>query len=84
MKPCASKSMNSAAVNVTRITKKLQKPAFLYLLYFTRCVSAMFRSNCSRSVRGRCVEEPAMMKPGLKLSKYIVCRVVYNYELTRV
>jgi hypothetical protein len=80
-KPSASKNLNSAAVNATRISNKLQKPKFLYHIYFTRCVSAMFRSNGSRSVRARCVEESAMMKPRLKLSKYTVCCVVYNYEL---
>jgi uncharacterized membrane protein YkgB len=42
-RPCASKSMNS--VNATRISNTLQKTACLYLLYFTRYVSAMFHST---------------------------------------
>jgi hypothetical protein len=47
-RPCASKNLNS--VNATRISNTLQKTAFLYLIYFTRYVSAMFHSNGSRAV----------------------------------
>jgi hypothetical protein len=38
-RPCASKSLKSAAVNATRISNTLQKNTFLYLIYFTRCFS---------------------------------------------
>jgi hypothetical protein len=62
MRPCASKSRNSAAVNATRISNTFQKTACLYLIHFTRYVSAMFHSNGSRTVWAWCVEGPPMIK----------------------
>jgi hypothetical protein len=45
-RPCANKSLNSA--NATRKSNLLQKTACLYLIYFTRYVSAMFHSTYER------------------------------------
>jgi hypothetical protein len=42
-RPCASESLNS--VNATRISNTLRKTTCLYLIYFTRYVSAIFHSN---------------------------------------
>jgi hypothetical protein len=85
-KPCTSKSLNSAAVNATRISNTLQKTACLYLTYFARNVSAMFHSNGSRTVWARCVKGPATMKPDSNYwsTLFVMWFIIMNSRVFRV
>jgi hypothetical protein len=62
-----------------------KKPHFS-ISYISHTVSSMFHSNCSRSVRGRCVEEPAMMKldSNYQSTLFVVWFIVMNSRVFRV
>jgi hypothetical protein len=86
MRPCTSRSLNSDAVNAMRMSNTLQKTACLYLIYFTRYVSAMFHSNGSSTVWARCVEGPAMMKleSNYRSTLLVMWFIIMNSRVFRV
>jgi hypothetical protein len=85
-RPCTSKSLNSTAVNATNISNMLQKTACLYLIYFTRYVSAMFHSNGSRTVWAQCVEGLAMMQldSNYRSTLFVMWFIILNSCVFRV